>query len=89
MVRILMALPHEFVSILMGWCYFSVMFTGLIAAACGRLETVLHDNAHVSKPLTSAMSNGHSMVKIHQNGGAIKSSNGSVNGVYSNGNGVH
>jgi CTP synthase len=64
------------------------MFAGLIAAACGRLETVPHDNGHLRKPLTSAMSNGHSM-KIHQNGGAIKSSNGSVNGVYSNGNGVH
>lgn len=64
------------------------MFTGLIAAACGRLETVVHENAHRRKSLTSAMSNGHSMAKIHQNGSAIKS-NGSVNGVYSNGNGVH
>ncbi|XP_062158374.1 uncharacterized protein LOC133865880 [Alnus glutinosa] len=61
----------------------SALFLGLIAAACGRLETVVHENAHRRKSLTSAMSNGHSMAKIHQNGSAIKS-NGSVNGVYSN-----
>ncbi len=65
------------------------MFTGLIAAACGNLETALHDNGHVRKAVTSGKSNGHSMVKTHknENGGPIKSSNGSVNGVYSNGNG--
>uniref|UniRef100_A0A2N9H9P2 CTP synthase n=1 Tax=Fagus sylvatica TaxID=28930 RepID=A0A2N9H9P2_FAGSY len=73
----------------------SALFLGLIAAACGNLETALHDNGHVRKAVTSGKSNGHSMVKTHknENGGSIKSSNGSVNGVYSygngNGNGVH
>ncbi|GMY33060.1 CTP synthase-like [Fagus crenata] len=67
----------------------SALFLGLIAAACGNLETALHDNGHVRKAVTSGKSNGHSMLKTHKNeiGGPIKSSNGSVNGVYSNGNG--
>lgn len=63
------------------------MFTGLIAAACKNLETLLHDNGHVRKSVTNGMSNGHLMVKTHINGGTVKSSNGPVHGVYCNGNG--
>lgn len=64
--------------------------TGLIAAACGNLATVLQSNGHVSKSL----SNGHLPAKVHQNGHVFKSSNGSngsINGLYinGNGNGVH
>ncbi|XP_023894419.1 uncharacterized protein LOC112006369 [Quercus suber] len=65
----------------------SALFLGLIAAACKNLENFLHDNGHVRKSVTNGMSNGHSMVKAHINGGTIKSSNGPVRGVYSNGNG--
>lgn len=62
-----------------------VIITGLIGAACGQLETVLK-YGHASSLLTNAMSNGKAVVKV-QNGTAVKSSNGSLNGVYSNGNG--
>lgn len=61
----------------------SALFLGLIAAACGNLETVLQSNGHVGKPL----SNGHLTTKTYQNGNIFKSSNGSADGVYSNGNG--
>lgn len=66
----------------------SALFLGLIAAACGKLETVLENNVHVSNLVMKKhgmMSNGHSIVKPHQNG----NTNGLVNGVYSNGNGAH
>ncbi|XP_044468705.1 CTP synthase isoform X1 [Mangifera indica] len=66
----------------------SAVFLGLIAAACGQLDTVLK-YGHASKVLTNGLSNGKPMGKVHQNGNGIKSSNGSLNGVYSNGNGVH
>ncbi|KAH9646066.1 CTP synthase [Citrus sinensis] len=65
----------------------SAVFLGLIGAACGHLEAVLK-YGHASKLLTNGLSNGKPMVKIHQNGN-VKPSNGSLNGVYSNGNGVH
>ncbi|KAH9676853.1 CTP synthase [Citrus sinensis] len=65
----------------------SAVFLGLIGAACGHLEAVLK-YGHASKLLTKGLSNGKPMVKIHQNGN-LKPSNGSLNGVYSNGNGVH
>ena len=69
----------------------SFMLTGLIAAVCGQLEVVLQNNDHVSSvvPKTIVTSNGQAMMKAHQNGNATKHSNGLVNGVYSNGNGVH
>ncbi|KAM6599112.1 hypothetical protein CsatA_018721 [Cannabis sativa] len=68
----------------------SATFLGLIAAACGNLTSVLQGNGHVSKSVSNGISNGHSPAKVHQNGHVYKSSNGSsVNGVYSNGNGVH
>ncbi|KAG6672711.1 hypothetical protein I3842_16G073300 [Carya illinoinensis] len=67
----------------------SALFLGLIAAACQQLETVLHDKGHLRKSVTNGMANGHSPVRAYKNDGTIKSSNGTVNGVYSNGNGIH
>ncbi|KAG6675298.1 hypothetical protein I3843_15G089000 [Carya illinoinensis] len=67
----------------------SALFLGLIAAACGRLETVLLDNGHVKRSVSNGMSNGHTMVRMCKNGGTMKLANGSINGVYRNGNGVH
>ncbi|KAJ6322503.1 hypothetical protein OIU77_012360 [Salix suchowensis] len=67
----------------------SALFLGLIAAASGQLDAVLQNYGNASKLLPNGMSNGKPIVKSYQNGNAIKSSNGSLNGVYSNGNGVH
>ncbi|TXG71417.1 hypothetical protein EZV62_006352 [Acer yangbiense] len=64
----------------------SALFLGLIAAACGHLETVLK-GGHASSLSTNGWSNGKASVKVHQNGNAMKSSNGSLNVLYSNGNG--
>ncbi|KAJ6899999.1 hypothetical protein NC652_026214 [Populus alba x Populus x berolinensis] len=64
-------------------------FEGLIAAASGQLDAVLQNYGNESKLLPNGISNGKPSVKTYQNGNAIKSSNGSLNGVYSNGNGVH
>ena len=61
--------------------------TGLIAAASGQLDAVLQNYGHENKLLPNGISNGKPSVKTYQNGNAIKSSNGSLNGVYSNGNG--
>ncbi|KAK9937297.1 hypothetical protein M0R45_014097 [Rubus argutus] len=67
----------------------SALFVGLIAA-CRRSDKIPPSNGHVMKPITNGISNGHlTMVKPHQNGHAFKSSNGSLNVVYSNGNGKH
>ncbi|KAA8537144.1 hypothetical protein F0562_029630 [Nyssa sinensis] len=63
----------------------SALFLGLIAAATGQLDAVLKKG--VTK--TSAMSNGTSVVKSHQYGNAKKAANGSLDAIYSNGNGVH
>lgn len=63
-------------------------YTGLIAA-CRRSDKIPPSNGHVMKPITKGISNGHLTVKSHQNGHAFKSSNGSLNVVYSNGNGKH
>ncbi|KAG6765543.1 hypothetical protein POTOM_029589 [Populus tomentosa] len=67
----------------------SALFLGLVAAASGQLDAVLQNYGHESKLLPNGMSNGKPIVKPYQNGNATKSSNGSLNGVYSNGNGVH
>ncbi|KAI9162569.1 hypothetical protein LWI28_028595 [Acer negundo] len=64
----------------------SALFLGLIAAACGHLETVLK-GGHASSLSNNGLSNGKASVKVHQNGNTMKSSNGSLNVVYSNGNG--
>ncbi|KAJ7949054.1 CTP synthase family protein [Quillaja saponaria] len=65
----------------------SAMFLGLLAAASGQLEKFMQNNGQVSKVMSNGTSNGYSVVKAVQNGSRIKSSNGALNGVYSNGNG--
>ncbi|TQE09987.1 hypothetical protein C1H46_004409 [Malus baccata] len=60
----------------------------LIAAACRHPNTIPQINGHVPKPVANGTSNGRVTVKAHQNGHAFKPSNGSLNGVYSNGNGT-
>ncbi|KAF8395952.1 hypothetical protein HHK36_019908 [Tetracentron sinense] len=69
----------------------SALFLGLIAAACGQLDTVLQKSGLVNKLATKkcGMSNGPLVVKAHQNGNANKSAKGSLNGVHTNGNGVY
>uniref|UniRef100_A0A2P2JMU5 CTP synthase (glutamine hydrolyzing) n=2 Tax=Rhizophora mucronata TaxID=61149 RepID=A0A2P2JMU5_RHIMU len=67
----------------------SALFLGLIAAACGQLDAVLQNHGHATKLLPNGTNKRKSMVKAYQNGNALISSNGSLNGVYSNGNGVH
>ncbi|RXH98639.1 hypothetical protein DVH24_010964 [Malus domestica] len=67
----------------------SALFLGLISAACRQPNTIPQNNGHLPKPVANGTSNGHVTVKPHQNGHAFKPSNGSLNGVYSNGNGVH
>ncbi|KAM1107640.1 hypothetical protein ACFX13_004460 [Malus domestica] len=67
----------------------SALFLGLIAAACRHPNTIPQINGHVPKPVANGTSNGRVTVKAHQNGHAFKPSNGSLNGVYSNGNGIH
>ncbi|KAJ6720688.1 CTP SYNTHASE [Salix viminalis] len=64
----------------------SALFLGLIAAASGQLDAVPQNYGHASKLLPNGIGNGKPTVKTYQNGNAIKSSNGSLNGVYSNGN---
>ncbi|KAF7835866.1 CTP synthase [Senna tora] len=65
-------------------------FLGLIAAACELRRTVLPSNGHASK-LPNGICNGHSSTttKANHNGNTFKSSNGALNGVYTNGNGVY
>ncbi|KAI3996993.1 hypothetical protein MKX01_021269 [Papaver californicum] len=79
----------------------SGLFLGLIAAACGQLDTLIPNSGHANQPQSlkkkgttitsngSSMSNGSSGMKVHQNGNSIKAANGLLNGVYANGNGVH
>ncbi|KAI3965960.1 hypothetical protein MKX01_010917 [Papaver californicum] len=73
----------------------SGLFLGLIAAACGQLDTLIPNSRRANqtqslkKKGTTTMSNGSSGMKVHQNGNSIKAANGLLNGVYANGNGVH
>lgn len=64
--------------------------TGLIAAACEPKRTVtMPGNGHTNK-IPNGIYNGHSPIrKAHQNGNGFISSNGSLNGVFTNGNGVY
>lgn len=65
--------------------------TGLIAAAC-EPRTVLPppSNGLTSKLSNGIHNNGHiPIMKAHHNGNGFKSSNGTLNGVYANGNGVY
>ncbi|KAL7241581.1 hypothetical protein ACSBR1_014219 [Camellia fascicularis] len=63
----------------------SALFLGLIAAACGQLDTLLKKG--VTK--ASVRSNGTSAIKSHQYGNGEKAANWSLGVPYSNGNGVH
>ncbi|XVF77750.1 hypothetical protein PTKIN_Ptkin14bG0072000 [Pterospermum kingtungense] len=67
----------------------SALFSGLIAASCGQLDSLLIVSGHGSKATANGISNGKATSKAWQNGNYSKPLNGSLNGVYSNGNGVH
>ncbi|CAI9759999.1 unnamed protein product [Fraxinus pennsylvanica] len=62
----------------------SALFIGLIAAACGQLDTLLKKSA----TKTRRMSNGTS-AKAHLYENATKLANGSLDGIYCNWNGLH
>lgn len=64
----------------------SAVFLGLIAAACGQLESLLKKGGVA---MNRGFSNGTSGEKLHRNGNATNLSNGSLDGIYSNGNGIH
>ncbi|OIW11716.1 hypothetical protein TanjilG_14349 [Lupinus angustifolius] len=65
----------------------SPLFSGLIAAACELDRTATSPSRGHSK-LTNGIHNGQSpKLKSHQNGNGFKTTNGSLNGIYTNGNG--
>ncbi|CAL0310847.1 unnamed protein product [Lupinus luteus] len=67
----------------------SPVFSGLIAAAC-ELKRAIMSPSYGHTKLTNGIYNGHSpILKPHQNGKTFKTTNGSLNGIYMNGNGVH
>ncbi|TYG86659.1 hypothetical protein ES288_A13G151300v1 [Gossypium darwinii] len=66
----------------------SALFSGLIAASCGQMDLLLNKSDHLSNGMANGI-NGKATSKPRANGNCFKSSNGSLNGVYSNGNGVH
>ncbi|XP_009779744.1 uncharacterized protein LOC107794383 [Nicotiana tabacum] len=64
----------------------SAVFLGLIAAACGQLESLLKKGEAV----TNGFTNGTSVENVHRVGnGTTANGNGSFDGIYCNGNGVH
>ncbi|XP_009768193.1 uncharacterized protein [Nicotiana sylvestris] len=63
----------------------SALFLGLIAAATGQLETFLKKGV----PKTWGLSNGTSGLKSHRYVNGSKLANGSLDGIYSKGNGIH
>ncbi|KAK6118549.1 hypothetical protein DH2020_047705 [Rehmannia glutinosa] len=63
----------------------SAVFLGLVAAACGQLDALLKKGA----TKTCRMSNGSSTIKGHLYDNATKLANGSLDGIYRNGNGLH
>ncbi|KAH0730100.1 hypothetical protein KY290_001170 [Solanum tuberosum] len=63
----------------------SALFLGLIAAATGQLETLLKKGV----PKTWSLSNGTSGLKSHRYVNGTKMANGSLDGIYCNGNGIH
>ncbi|KAG8385048.1 hypothetical protein BUALT_Bualt03G0001000 [Buddleja alternifolia] len=63
----------------------SPLFLGLVAAACGQLDALLKKGA----TKTCRMSNGSSSIKAHLYENATKLTNGSLDGIYRNGNGLH
>ncbi|KAL2582068.1 hypothetical protein AAZV13_15G220800 [Glycine max] len=69
----------------------SPLFSGLIAAASESRRTIMvPSNGHAKLTNGNGMCNGHSpKLKAHQKGNGFNSSNGSLNGIYTNGNGVY
>ncbi|KAH1237373.1 CTP synthase [Glycine max] len=70
----------------------SPLFSGLIAAASEQRSTIMvpSSNGHAKLTNGNGMYNGHSpKLKAHQKGNGFKASNGSLNGIYTNGNGVY
>lgn len=70
---------------------FVILKTGLIAASCGQLDSVLKEDRMSQKTVgkKGGMGNGTIMVKKHQNGSPTKPANGSLDDVvYRNCSGV-
>ncbi|XP_073061149.1 uncharacterized protein [Primulina eburnea] len=63
----------------------SALFLGLVAAACGQLDVLLMKGA-TKKPW---MSNGPTTLKAYAYDNSAKLANGSLDGIYRNGNGLH
>ncbi|KAJ4842993.1 hypothetical protein Tsubulata_037860 [Turnera subulata] len=62
----------------------SALFLGLIAAACGQLDALLHGHK-----VPNGVGHGISKINICQNGNAAKFAKIATEGIYSNCNGVH
>ncbi|PON83797.1 CTP synthase [Trema orientale] len=68
----------------------SALFSGLIAAACGQLDSLLLQGSENKRiiPMTAGNIDSSTAI-IYQNGSATKASNGTLDGIYSLCNGVH
>ncbi|XP_057971680.1 uncharacterized protein LOC131160251 [Malania oleifera] len=69
----------------------SPLFLGLVAAACGKLDAVLHKSEGLKGPTENgAVGNGTSIERVCNIVSATKPPKGSfINGIYGNGNGLH
>ena len=65
------------------------IYIGLIAAACGELDTVLHEPSSVGNNLSNEVGNEISVVKSCQYGIAMKPCYGPREHVYESCNGLH
>ncbi|KZV46353.1 CTP synthase 1-like [Dorcoceras hygrometricum] len=65
----------------------SALFLGLVAAASGQLDLLLKKGAATKPPCR--MSNGSSTAKVYAYENSAKLANGSLDGIYRNGNGLH
>ncbi|XP_024020171.1 CTP synthase [Morus notabilis] len=68
----------------------SALFSGLIAAACGQLDSLLLQGSENKRiiPMAAGTIDTQTAI-IYQNGTATKASNGTLDGIYSICNGVH
>lgn len=64
---------------------FSFLATGLVGAACGQLDALLKKGS----ARRGWMSNGSSPIKAHFYENATTVTNGALDGIYCNGNGLH
>lgn len=64
----------------------SALFLGLIAAACGQLDTIIKRHVTKQTPIINGTS---SPIKTRQFGPAEKTTTWPIGVIYSNGNGVH